>query len=108
MRQRLRDCDILLVQEHWYSNTQLSDNVFEKYFPEYSCHGVSGMNDKKILVGRPYGGCAILLSNSLLYKIYPVNIDGYRVCGIRFDANGISYLLCHATCHVILSLTCQT
>ena len=49
---------IVFLVEHWLSNKQLSD--LSTHFPRYNIHGVSAINDKVLLHGRPSGCCAVL------------------------------------------------
>ena len=49
--------DICLIQEHWLLQNQLNLLSID---PNFLSVGVSGMDNSKLLIGRPYGGCAIL------------------------------------------------
>ena len=76
--------DFILLQEHWLLTTDLCKlDCFHKNFTSFS---VSAMNDKTengILVGRPYGGTAILCNNNLLKYISLIEVDqksGRFVC----------------------------
>ncbi len=57
--------DFVLIQEHWYLSTQLSDNIIQTHFDNVCSHSVSGVPDDHILEGRPFGGTAILWKQSL-------------------------------------------
>lgn len=61
--------DIVLLQEHWLPDEQISS--FESKIDGICCHGVSGMASNELLIGRPYGGCAILWKRALLAEITP-------------------------------------
>src|SRR5260221_1879449 len=54
----LPSCDLLMLQEHWLSEAQLS--VLSDVDRNFLHTGVSGFDCSEILSGRPYGGCAIL------------------------------------------------
>ena len=62
MKHVLTMCDILLIQEHWLFQDDICalvnnvDNV---------SINVSGMDQNVLLSSRPYGGCAIIVNNSL-------------------------------------------
>ena len=59
----LQSCDVCLIQEHWLLHEQLSLlNVNNDFLSS----GVSGMDSSDLLLGRPFGGCAILFRRSLL------------------------------------------
>ena len=63
--------DIVLIQEHWLFNSEM--HKFHDNITDITCYGSSGMNDNELLVGRPYGGTAILLRKSLNYEIMPLD-----------------------------------
>ena len=71
-----RQYHFIFLQKHWLFNKQVEQ--LEKEIPSMSVHGVSGMEDDEILIGRPYGGCAILWDKSLLCKVSPVNTSSKR------------------------------
>src|ERR1700743_1948336 len=77
--------DIILLQEHWLSSNDLYklDSVNDKF----NCHGVSAMDEKLssgILVGRPFGGVAILWKNELSNFITIVESDCDRYVAVQF------------------------
>ena len=57
--------DIFLLQEHWLTPSNL--HLFNKHFPGYFLFVSSSMANiiEGMLRGRPYGGVAILVNNSL-------------------------------------------
>ena len=63
----LTSCDVLFIQEHWLSSSQLShiDHI-NSYF---LCHAVSGFDNSEVLSGRPYGGCAILWRSDMVARV---------------------------------------
>ena len=58
--------DVVLIQEHWYNDANI--NQLESLISGISVIGISGMKEDELLIGRPYGGCAILYNN--LVKMY--------------------------------------
>src|SRR6266516_2778805 len=70
------DFNIILLQEHWLSNTDLSKlNQIDVNFISF---GVSAMNSKSensVLVGRPFGGTAILVNVNVLKYITLIEVD---------------------------------
>jgi len=55
-----------LIQEHWKSSHDLDEIL--NFSENYNGFGISAMDTalkRGVLVGRPYGGCAILVNNSL-------------------------------------------
>ena len=61
---------------------------------------VSGMCNGEFRSGRPFGGCAVVLGNSLKCNFTPFNINN-RCCGGVLKINNISILLLLAICPVI-------
>ena len=76
--------DVLFLQEHCLYENQFSD--FNK-LGDIGYTGVSSMDQNVQLVGRPYGGCAIIWKNSLNCKFKPVVCDTSRICAgiLTFD-----------------------
>ena len=54
--------NIVMIQEHWLNDKQLSHLPFS---PGYSVHIIFFMDSSQILHGRPYGGVAIIIPDSL-------------------------------------------
>ena len=76
--------DICLIQEHWLLQDQLNLLSID---PNFLFVGVSGMDNSKLLIGRPYGGCAILYRRSLLFCTSHVNSTSKRFCSILLHDN---------------------
>ncbi len=81
----------MLLQEHglyrsqfdWFNS--LGDNVGK--------HGVSAMNERVLLKGRPRGGAAIILKGSLKARVTPIDIESQRVCAVSIEYDNIKVLL---------------
>ena len=87
----LARCNILFLQEHWLADGQLNilASISENSISEnMSYTAVSGFDCDDVLVGRPFGGCAILWQANLLASVCPIKVDSRRVCAVRvcFDA----------------------
>ena len=55
----LNSCDICLIQEHWLLPDHLGAlNISD----DFLSFGISGIDNSDLLLGRPYGGCAILFA----------------------------------------------
>jgi len=68
-----------LIQEHWLLPNQL-DKISD--IPNICHHGISGMPGGSLLTGRPYGGCAIIWSDTFKGKVEPVMLQSTRVCAV--------------------------
>jgi len=58
--------EVILIQEHWKSSSDINEVL--SFFDNYIGFVVSAMDSvlkRGVLVGRPYGGCAILVNHSL-------------------------------------------
>ena len=84
-------CDILFIQEHWLSDSQLS--IFNSINSDFASCGVSGFGNDDVLRGRPFGGCAILWRKDINAIFSVLNTDSRRVCSVVFDNHGHK-LLC--------------
>jgi len=59
--------DVIMFQEHWLTPHNMSR--FDKDFPNYHLFGSSSMElsvEEGPLIGRPFGGTAVLVKNELL------------------------------------------
>ena len=83
--------DFVLLQEHWLMDRQL--DIFPRNIENIRVHGVSGMPDNLLLTGRPYGGCAIIWSNSLTYSVTPIECVSRRLCAVLVHSSHAKFLL---------------
>ena len=84
----LNSLDFCLIQEHWLLSEHL---VALDISDEFISIGVSGMDSSDLLVGRPYGGCAILCHKSLSSSIRMLNCCSKRFCAVSLlSTNAIS------------------
>ena len=72
-----QSCDICLIQEHWLLHEQLSLLSVNNDF--LSC-SMSGMDSSDLLLGRPFGGCAIFFRKSLLPFVSCLDSPSKRFC----------------------------
>ena len=103
IRHLLTDCDIMLLQEHWMLDEELS--LLECQLQTVHVFGKSGMDANRLLAGRSYGGCAVLVKTTLQCTVSPVDTSSRRLfsCVLRFP-NDFSMLLHNVympvdTCH---------
>ena len=69
----LARCNILFLQEHWLADGQL--NLLAGISENMSYTAVSGFDCDDVLVGRPFGGCAILWQANRLASVCPIKVD---------------------------------
>ena len=90
--------DIIFLQETWLvpKNLQKLGEIHQ----DYLYHGVSGINDKELLRGRPYGGTAILWHKSHSESIKKINLQSKRLCAVTFENENHKMLLinCYMPC----------
>jgi hypothetical protein len=58
IRSFMNSASIIMLQEHWLSDGQLY--LLGYISDSFLYSGVSGFDNSEVLLGRPYGGCAIL------------------------------------------------
>jgi len=76
----LQRCDILFLQEHWLSVSQMIQlNDIHGNFLSFS---VCGFSNERILLGRPYGGCAILCRKSLNASFQLIECDSKGIVAV--------------------------
>jgi len=54
-------CDVFLMREHWLSEAQFLN--LDSIDSNFLHHAVCGFDNSDVLLGRPYGGCAISFSH---------------------------------------------
>ena len=82
---------ICLLQETWLLNKDL--DVLSSIHDDYLGVGKSAVPDNSILIGRPFGGVAILWQSSLATHIVSISIESNRICGIIITVRDIRYLV---------------
>jgi exonuclease III len=88
--------DIILVQEHWLTTNDLSKlNNIDANFTSF---GVSAMNSRLengILLGRTFGGTAILVNANLLKHVIFIESDQEfgRFVSIRFQKADVDIII---------------
>jgi exonuclease III len=90
--------DVFLLQEHWLTPANLSNfDVFSDYFLIGSS-AMSKVIESGILIGRPFGGVAILIKNSLRNITQTISCaDRYVIVKIRNYLIVCVYLPCTGT-----------
>jgi len=74
--------NIVLLQEYWYHSHEISSIVAQI------------MEQSELLYGRPHGGCAILLKDTLKCKLTPVPISKRCYAGILELNGGTKIFIC--------------
>ena len=78
----MNSLDICFVQGHWLLNDQL--HIIHEICPDFLSVGVSGMDNSEFLLGRPFGGCAILYRRCLALCISSLETCSNRFCVVKF------------------------
>ena len=90
--------EIILLQETWLSNNNVY-KLINLVKHSYSCFTTSAMEDKldgDVLFGRPFGGMAILVKNSLLKNVKCIfknercivlKLGALIICNVYFPSN---------------------
>jgi len=94
IRQLCDQSDIVLLQEHWLLPNEL--DYLSNIHPDFLSHATSAVDlSQGLLVGRPYGGTAVLYRKRLMPSIVSVETFDPRVCAIQIATNlGPVLLLC--------------
>ncbi|ELT92012.1 hypothetical protein CAPTEDRAFT_209336 [Capitella teleta] len=85
------NCDILLLQEHWYFDADLHkiagqcDNV--------TVYGASGMDSSLMLYGRPFGGCAFVFRNFLKCSVTRIASSCKRLIALIVEIAGARIMM---------------
>ena len=84
--------DFVMIQEHWLMDSQLT--LFNKKIKDITSHCISGMENTKLVHGRPYGGCGILWKSDITSEVTPIPIDCNRLCAVSVKIKSTKFLLC--------------
>ena len=89
----MTSCDVLFLQEHWL----FTENVpfFVEKIGNVNVHATSGMDETQLLIGRPYGGCAILWKKSLNCVFSPIDTGNKRIVAGALSFHNVKILLCN-------------
>lgn len=79
----LNSLDFCLIQEHWLLTEHLGALDISD---EFISIGVSGMDSSNLLLGRPYGGCAILCRKTFSSSLHMVNSCSKRFCAVTLSS----------------------
>ena len=78
------DHDIVCLQEHWLLPNEL--NLLSNIHPEFMSTGISAVDvSRNILVGRPFGGTAILYRKDLLEHVNILSSTDPRITAIQLQ-----------------------
>lgn len=91
INQCLSKVDILFIQEHWLTETQF--DKLTDISRDFLFTSVCGFDNTKLLLGRPYGGCAILWRSCMQAQVSVLCTNSRRICAIRLCVNNLKFLL---------------
>ena len=83
--------DIVFLQEHWLFPSDLSslNNVHQ----DFMSYGISSIDPSdSLILGRPYGGVAVLWKNDLAQFVNPVSFNDDRIIGLECHINNVKIL----------------
>ena len=84
--------DIVFIQEHWLFPSDLP--ILNNIHHEFMSYGISSIDPSDgLLLGRPYGGVAVMWKNKLASHVKPISYDDDRIVGLECHLNGIKVLL---------------
>ena len=89
LRQYCHDTDVFLLQETWLSDC--TSSVLDNFHKDFAAFHTSAMEDKisrNIMLGRPFGGTAIMVRRSLANKCCRITTDNPRVTSVCMKSNG--------------------
>lgn len=86
VRQLCNRHDFVLIQEHWLLPNEL--NMLSAIHPDFFAFGHSSVDiSNDILVGRPFGGTAVLYRKQLASFIHTLPTNDPRITAIVFDSS---------------------
>ncbi|KAJ2937226.1 hypothetical protein O0L34_g19305 [Tuta absoluta] len=92
VRDFCQDSDIIALQEHWLFQEDI--DYLKSIHPDFDYHGVSAIDaEKGTLMGRPYGGVAVMWRRSLFPCVVPVDSGSTRIAAVRIQLADRSVLV---------------
>ena len=91
LRKVVSEHHFALIQEHWLIPSEF--HLFEDHLPNVNVICSSGIDETKLLRGRPHGGCAIIWHSDLNCSVVPVEIENERICAVRANIDGLDIFL---------------
>jgi exonuclease III len=92
IRELCAHCDILLLQETWLMEHDLP--LLSQISNEFYCKGLTAMDTQNgVVVGRPFGGIAILWRKSLGPYVKPITYGDSRLLGLEVQCQNTKLLL---------------
>ena len=82
----VKDNTFVFLQEHWLLPNQL--NVINTRINDICSHAVSGVRNDTLLIGRPYGGCAIMWKTNFTGIVTRISFHSSRLCGLSVSMAG--------------------
>jgi exonuclease III len=79
------DADVLFSKEHWLSDNQLQ--LLGRLKENFEYVGICAFENRDILNGRPYGGCAILWRTDLMCNVIPLTTNSNRIGAVSMEKN---------------------
>jgi hypothetical protein len=76
----MSDAAVVFLQEHWLSVDQMP--MLGDIDSNFLYTGVTGFDNSDVLLGRPFGGCAILWRSDLLGNVSVLPTDSRRICAV--------------------------
>ena len=83
--------DILLLQEHWLFEFENAE--FYKLFPDCQFVFKSSMNDSSVVLGRPYGGVAMVWKRFMSLKVENITTSCGRLCAVKVSSSNTSFII---------------
>ena len=92
VRKLCDDNDIVCLQEHWLLPNEL--HILSTIHPEFVANGISAVDiSKELLVGRPYGGTAILYRQTISKVVNVITCNDSRITGVLIQSQFVPILL---------------
>ena len=92
VRDLLKNCDFLLVQEIWKYDRIFIETV-KKEFPGYECIIRSPNNEAKESLGRLSGGVGIIYKNNIDCNVEEIKCVSNRLCALKIVINELDIML---------------
>ncbi|KAJ2937484.1 hypothetical protein O0L34_g17527 [Tuta absoluta] len=91
IRDLCNDCHVIGLQETWLKPEALS--YLDTIHKDFSSCGTSAIDvEKQVLIGRPYGGVALLWRTDVLENVQVIDCNNSSLCAIKSVLHGNNFL----------------
>ena len=84
--------EFVMIQEHWFVESQLS--LFDREIKNISSHCISGIDNTRPVPDDLYRGCGSLWKSDIPCEVTPLPNDCKNLCAVSVNIKSSKFLIC--------------